>query len=473
MIEPSAVEYNALLRLAQENERRVHFLTENISDGFFTLDAELRCTQWNKAAERLTGIVQAGTVGKSIGEILGPGTDQTALESFFCDILGSRQTHSSIFCCRIGEKNLLLAVTACRSVNGISAVARDVAANEKAEQAMHRLASIVECSEDAIFSTTCDGVISTWNRAAEQLYGYTEQEILGKSFSTLIPSHLRKEQMAMHRSVLAGKGFQAHETQRLRKDGTALDISLSVSPILDVDGVIIGTSAIARDIGERKQAELAHDELASRLLNAQEAERTRIARELHDGIGQSLALLNIQLQRLSEPSRSAAKPQEIQELSAKLKHIGERVSKLSHQLHSSELEFLGLAVAIKGLCREFSQQYRIDVACTCRDVPAELDENVALCLLRVTQEALHNMARHSRARSGRVQLVGTGEELTCTISDDGIGFDTNKARKAPGLGLVSMRERMHLVGGQFTIRSSKSMGTTIEAKAPLSSTAVH
>ncbi len=383
MIEPSAVAYSDLLRLAQENERRVYFLTQNISDGFFTLDTELRCTQWNKAAERLTGVMQADIVGKSIGEILG-----AALESFFRETLAGQQTHSSIFRCQTGEKNLQLAITACRSMNGISAVACDVAANENAEEARRRLP--------------------------------------------------------------AG----------------------SVSTIMDATGPTVGASPIARNTNEGKHAEQGHDEFASRLLKAQEAERARVARELHDGIGQSLALLNIQLQRLCEPSRATRVP-EIQELSAKLKQIGERVSKLSHQLHSSELEFLGLAVAIKGLCREFSQQYQIDVACTCREVPAELDQNIALCLLRITQEALHNIAKHSRAKCVRVQLVGTGEELTCTITDDGIGFDLNKARKALGLGLVSMRERMNLIGGQLTIRSGKNAGATIEAKAPLSSTAAH
>jgi signal transduction histidine kinase len=224
---------------------------------------------------------------------------------------------------------------------------------------------------------------------------------------------------------------------------------------------------VAEDITERKQAELARTDLSRRLMTAQEAERRRIARELHDGIGQSLALLGIQLQRADQPPATGKTKPRLSELCTKVKDIGTQVSRLSHQLHSSELEFLGLAAAVKSLCREFSEQYPFKVDCICQSVPPDLDNEIALCLLRVVQEALHNIAKHSRAALVQVQLSGISRDLVLTISDDGVGFDLTRVRNTVGLGLVSMRERMHLVGGRFDISSKPGSGTRIQARVTL------
>jgi signal transduction histidine kinase len=210
-------------------------------------------------------------------------------------------------------------------------------------------------------------------------------------------------------------------------------------------------------------------ELARRLMNAQEDERSRIARELHDSIGQSIAVLSFQMQRagLELFESSLREHFAITELTGKLKDIGIQVGRLSHQLHSSELEYLGLGIAITSLCREFSEQYPITVECSCTDLPAELDNDVALGLLRVTQEALHNIVKHSQAENVQVELTGTPNELTLLIRDDGVGFEMNKSRTAVGMGLISMRERMLLVGGAFEISSNPQQGTTIVARAPV------
>ncbi len=206
--------------------------------------------------------------------------------------------------------------------------------------------------------------------------------------------------------------------------------------------------------------ELSRLELARRLLGAQEAERGRIARELHDGIGQEIALLGIQMQRASSsasPESGIQKPT-MQQFSSKLGAIGVHVSHLSHQLHSSELEYLGLAVAITKLCREFSEQYPIRLTCACRHIPKDLNNDIALTVLRIVQESLHNIAKHSGAKLVQVDVSGTADELILSVQDDGIGFDVQKTRPGVGLGvglgLVSMRERIYLLGGIFTIDSA-------------------
>lgn len=256
---------------------------------------------------------------------------------------------------------------------------------------------------------------------------------------------------------------------RLRRyDGEYHWITDAGSPRFLADGTFAGYIGCSVDIHDRKAAELARSELARRLIIAQEEERSRVARELHDGIGQELALLGIQLQRAASTS---TKPGQIypaiQKLCSNVTAIGLQVSRLSHQLHSSELEYLGLSVAITKLCREFSEQYTIKVTCTCTNIPAQLDNDVALGFFRVVQESLHNIVKHSHAKDVEIEVTGGFEELTLLVRDNGFGFDLRESKAAAGLGLTSMRERMRLIGGEFAIESSPGVGTTVRAQVPL------
>jgi signal transduction histidine kinase len=219
----------------------------------------------------------------------------------------------------------------------------------------------------------------------------------------------------------------------------------------------------------RRSAEAARHEMAQKFTAAQENERTRIARELHDDIGQSLAILRIQMMRAGQPV--SGMPGKLHpgmpELSGRLKDIAQKVSRLSHQLHSSELEYLGLAVAVQSHCREFSEKFKIKVECVCEGIPENLESLLALSLLRVIQEALHNAGKYSGAKLITVNVRGSGEELTLLVADNGAGFDVEEARLAAGLGLISMRERIHLAGGEFAIASKPGEGTRITARVPV------
>jgi len=218
-----------------------------------------------------------------------------------------------------------------------------------------------------------------------------------------------------------------------------------------------------------QEAQTARHELARRLTNAQEKERTRIARELHDDIGQSLAILRIQMLRAGQPVSGmiGKRHPTIPELCDNLKSLAEKVSHISHQLHSSELEYLGLSTAIQSHCREFARQYKIAVECVCESVPDDLNSLLALSVLRIVQEALHNAAKHSKATSIQVAVHGSPSELSLLISDDGVGFNPEEAKLSAGLGLISMRERVHLAGGEFNLTSAPGEGTCIAARIPL------
>ena len=308
------------------------------------------------------------------------------------------------------------------------------------------------------------------NKAYEQHTGYSRAEVIGKASVGLGLWSNSDDCEHLFDKLIAEGSIREYECNSLTKAGAPLMTLLSgeIVEFGDERCVLI----IAEDITMRLQAEAAWLELDRRLMNVQEVERTRIARELHDNIGQSLALFSFELERVRRLVRGLSKDGDsrLKGLCGKIKELGQTVSDLSHQLHSSELELLGLSVAVAGLCREFSEQYPVEVDCVCSDIPEGVGADVSLGLFRVMQEALHNAAKHSHARKIHVELRGAKEFVCLTIMDDGIGFSSDNAIGGPGLGLISMNERMHLIDGSFTISSKPRGGTRIEAIAPLRET---
>jgi PAS domain S-box-containing protein len=254
-----------------------------------------------------------------------------------------------------------------------------------------------------------------------------------------------------------------------RRDGEYRWMSDTGVPRFSADGSFAGYVGSCFDIAKWKRAAEEVATISARLIEAQEREHTRIGRELHDDIGASLAILGVDLLRAGMPvsgSPGQAYPG-IPEIYEKVQEIAKRVSRLSHQLHSPALEYMGMAKAIQIECREFSERFGIPVACSCRDVPAKLDQAVGLSCLRVVQEALHNAAKHSGATKVEVEVTATPALLTLRVRDNGKGFDVEQSRLAPGAGLISMRARMRLVGGEFEIRSQPGQGTEVMCRAPL------
>jgi signal transduction histidine kinase len=206
-------------------------------------------------------------------------------------------------------------------------------------------------------------------------------------------------------------------------------------------------------------------DLASRLLSAQEAERSRIARELHDDISQQLALLTIDLELLARGGGPAHLDGLVHEAVNRAQEIATSVHDLSHRLHPAKLRLVGLASAVQALLREVSQD-DIDVTFTHHDIPSTLAPELTLCLFRIVQEALQNAVKYSQAKTVSVHLARTVRGLTLSILDDGIGFDVNAAWGS-GLGLVSMRERLDAIGGVLEIHSERGVGTRLMIWAPL------
>jgi PAS domain S-box-containing protein len=257
---------------------------------------------------------------------------------------------------------------------------------------------------------------------------------------------------------------------RLRRaDGEYRWLLETVQPRFTPDGVFAGMIASAVDITDLKAARAALGNLNRRLMEAQEQERSRLGRELHDDVCQQLTMLALDLDRFREsmPEDAADAREQAHEMYEQVRALGAHVNGLSHRLHSSKLELFGLAAAAESFCKEIASHHGVHVEFAHQHVPATLPEGVALNLFRVLQEALSNAVKHSGASLHQVALRRTNDELELEVLDEGRGFDMAAALRASGLGLISMQERLRLVNGTVTIDSQPGTGTRVRAVVPL------
>ena len=254
----------------------------------------------------------------------------------------------------------------------------------------------------------------------------------------------------------------------MRPDGSMIWLERTSRAHFDDQGKMLRVVGMAADVTERKRTDEALASMSRRLIEAQEQERTRIARELHDDIGQRLALLAVELEQLQQDAPVLPEVgSRMGELQKQTSEIATDIQTLSHELHSAKLEYLGIAAAIRGFCNEFAKQQKAEIDFKSRDLPSPLSPEISLCLFRVLQEALHNSVKHSGVRHFEVGLWGTSDEIHLTVSDSGAGFDSEAAKQTRGLGLISMEERLKLLKGTFAIESQPQRGTTIHACVPL------
>lgn len=240
-------------------------------------------------------------------------------------------------------------------------------------------------------------------------------------------------------------------------------------PRFESDGAFCGYIGSCVDITDRRSSEESLQSLSGRLIHAQEEERARIARELHDDFSQRLALLSVVLGQLWKklPGSKVEEREMVLELLKETKEMSSDMHSLSHRLHSSKLELVGLVPALVGLCKEIGDKHKVGVHFTKHGPAPRIAKDAALCLFRVTQEALGNIVKHSQAKNAEVELRSNAKNVTLRIADAGRGFDPDLRNPAAGIGLVSMRERLRLVGGRLSIESEVGHGTEIFAEVPL------
>ncbi len=351
----------------------------------------------------------------------------------------------------------------------IASAVQKVKASEAAE---HKFRGLLEAAPDAMVVTDRACKIVLVNTQAERLFGYQREELLGRDMGLLVPERFRDEYYGNLMKLCADSRIRSSEAKQelscSRKAGTEFPVEASLSPIETEEGILV-TSAI-RDVTERKRAEEALANVSGRLIAAQEQERTRIARDLHDDIGQRLALLTIELEQIQQgaPEMAVDVRSRMAEMRKQSAEIATDIQSLSHELHSSRLEYLGIAAAMRGFCEEFSAQQKVEIDFDTDTLPNPLSREVSLSLFRVLQEAVHNAAKHSGTSKMKVRLWVTPDEIRLTVSDSGVGFDRDKAaNESRGLGLISMEERLKLLNGALSIESKPRHGTTIHARVPI------
>jgi PAS domain S-box-containing protein len=310
----------------------------------------------------------------------------------------------------------------------------------------------------------------TWSAGLYHLAGY-DPELPPPSFKDhqqfFTPESWDRLQQSVENAVRKGVPYEL-DLEWVRRDGTRLWLTSRGEAVLDASGCPIYLRGTTQDITERKLSEKALLALSGRLITAQEEERARIARELHDDLSQRMALLAIGIEQLEQamPELSSKARQQIHDLGAVTAEVSSTIHSLSHQLHPSKLDTLGLVASLGGLCREFGTQHNLQVQFVHSEIPRQLPREVTLCLFRIVQEALRNVVKHSGATEAKVELSGHDGRIELSIFDSGTGFNPALAKGNGGLGLISMRERLRLVAGHLSIESEPCHGTRIRVCIP-------
>ena len=320
-----------------------------------------------------------------------------------------------------------------------------------------------------IWMSDTSGRICQFNKAAVNFLGLkSEAEVMAAWMEHIHPDDLRG---VVREFEYANENQRAVSAEfRLRRaDGEYRWILDMAAPRFNPDGSFAGLIGYASDVTDQKKAQEALRNVGGRMIEAQEKERSRIARELHDDICQKLALLSMELEMSKRMVLRPGGPMEtrIEEMRLQCSGIAADVQALSHELHSSRLDYLGLAVALESFCQEFSQQQNVNVEFQHEEVPGSLPKDVALSLFRIAQEGLHNSLKYSGVDRFSLHLWGMGDTVQLEISDAGSGFEVADAQSGKGLGLISMQERAHLVNGSFAIESSHGSGTRIMVCVPV------
>jgi len=380
----------------------------------------------------------------------------------------------------------------------------------KADKAVGLLASIVNSSDDAIVSKTLEGVITSWNAGAERLFGYTAEEATGKHISMVIPHDLLGEETRILARLRQGDRIDHFDTIRLRKDGTKLEVSLSISPVRDTAGKIIGAAKIARDISGRKRIErelyeseqrfrtladaldtqvqfrtqelrrrnaeiLQHSdqvrELSGRLMLAQDEERRRIARDLHDSAGQSLAALGMSLARINEDSKRdpARLPQSIKDAQDLIQSLTQEIRTTSYLLHPPMLDETGLSSALRWYVDGLAERSGLSIELNIPDNFERLAPELELAIFRLVQECLTNIHRHSGSKMAIIRIAREPDKIYAEVRDHGKGISQERLAeiqsRGVGVGIRGMQERVRQSHGELTI-DSNALGTSITATFP-------
>jgi PAS domain S-box-containing protein len=361
----------------------------------------------------------------------------------------------------------------------LAAVIQEVGrAQEKARQNEDRLTMALSAAQMGTWDWHIRDDETRWSAETKRMFGFSpsQPETTPEGFFALLhPADRSSVEQAINRSIRDGTPYEA-EFRVPRRDGRVRWIRGKGKVVFDEQGKplrLIGVNAdITRQKNSEEQLRQSHRQvhaLAGRLINAQEAERRRVAHELHDDLNQRVAALSITISRLKRklPESPQAIVTHLNDLYDQTNDLGNNIRQLSHELHPSTLDHLGLAEALAAYVGKFEEETGIPTSFSARITREKIAPEISLCLYRIALEALRNIARHSEAKSSSVLLEEHEEVLTLKVIDTGVGFDVEAATGSSGLGLISVAERVNLLQGTFEIESTPTKGTQLTAKIPL------
>ncbi len=479
------------LKLIHEKEQREQKLITAILNAardllVIVLDGAGRVLQFNRAAQELTGYSPEEVKGKPLWDFL-PAPDERAqvkrgIEAVLKGTEGHGETH---WITKQGQPRLIawsntMVVREGGAVEYVIRTGVDVTDRETAQEQVRdsdaAVRTLLETAPDAVMAHDAQGRILFVNAAAEAMFGYRRKELIGQPLAMLLPERFRQRHAGYVANFFLkpairpmGSGLDLFG---LRKDGSEFPADIGLS-YFRTKGGLLGVTFVA-DITARKknQATMLQNQkelqsLTARLLSLQEAGDRDLARELHDDLSQKLAALGMEVSTLLQPSGPPdSLPDRVRALSVRINDLAEGVHALSRRLHPAVLDELGLEAALREECVAFSTQAGIPCEVQSRGVPISLPEDVSLCLYRVAQESLRNIAKHAEATKVRVAISGEKARIGLRVEDTGDGFDLKEAKGRGGLGLISMEERVRLLNGKFTIESQPGEGTTVEVFLP-------
>jgi PAS domain S-box-containing protein len=505
----------------RESERRFREMVDTLPAAVFTTDAQGRITHFNQAAVELAGRVpQVGTdqwcitwkLFRSDGTPLAHDECPMALALKEGRIVNGEETiieqpnGKRLWCVPYPR---LLRDAEGRIVGGVNLV-MDITERKQAELATGLLAAIVASSDDAIISKNLDGVITSWNKAAEHTLGYSADEAVGKHITLIIPPDRRHEENDILRRLRNGERIDHFETVRQRKDGTLFDVSVTISPVKDSSGRIIGASKVARDITERKRLDLAvrqseerYRELSETLdaevrartaeleersrevliqaeqvrklswqvLRIQDEERRHIARELHDSAGQNLTVLGMNLTAIAQKAKKQAPEmsESVEQTVEMVQELTKEIRTTSYLLHPPLLDENGLPAALSWYIRGLSERSGLDIAFSISEEFGRLPREQELTIFRLVQECLTNIHRHSGSKTATIQINRDSDRVLVEVRDQGKGIPHEKLvqieQGISGVGIRGMRERLRQFQGEMIV-DSVGTGTTVVVTIP-------
>ena len=451
----------------RDSAERLRAILETAVEGIITIDERGAIESFNLASERIFGYQAKEVIGKNVN-LLMPSPHREQHDTYLGNYL--RTGHAKII--GIGReivarrKNgtvfpMELSVSEVRLANRrlFTGFIRDITERKEAEKALLHYAALVESSDDAIIGKTLEGCITSWNKGAEGVFGYTRKEMLGKSISLLIPPDRKDEEPEILEKIKRGESVDHYETLRRRKDGKLIDISVTISPIRNPDGEIIGASKVARDITERKRLE-------KEILEISEREQRRIGHDLHDGLCQHLAGIELMSQVLEKKlaRRSKAAAARADDIAKNVREAIGHTRLLARGLSPVTLESEGLMSALQELALSTERIFRVTCRFDCNPPVRVGDYPAATHLFRLAQEAVSNAIKHGKAKRILIRLKEERGRITLSVIDNGSGFPA-QVPKSKGMGLRIMQSRAGMIGGTLTIERNAVGGTSVTVAA--------